>query len=147
MVFPIMAAVQAGAGLLDAKKKEQQARRTNAARIALGEAPTADPGDGGKSGLMSSLGGLMGGMGQPKTPEAPKGPLPAPPPLPPPPPTPSPTGPPQGPPMTNPNSFVPQGTLDKSMAAARAAPRPDMASLFPGMNPEEDPNANLIPTQ
>ena len=139
MVFPIMAAVQAGMGLLESKKKAQEARRTNAARAALGEAPTADPGDGGKGGLMGSLGGLMGGMGggaaagPPPLGTSPAdakqnlnnamnasakpftGPVPQPAPkLPPPPPAlPNPAlGSPAGPPTAHPNSFTPEGTQE-----------------------------------
>lgn len=71
-MFPILAAAQAAMGVIDAKKKENEARRTNAARAALGEAPTADPGGGAMGALMKGVGDVAGAMDkQPKTPEAP----------------------------------------------------------------------------
>jgi hypothetical protein len=71
-MFPILAAAQAAMGVVDAKKKENEARRTNAARAALGEAPTADPGGGTMGALMNGIGGIAGAMDkQPKAPEKP----------------------------------------------------------------------------
>jgi len=72
-MFPILAAAQAAMGVIDAKKKEAEARRTNAARAALGEAPTADPGGGTMGALMKGVGDVAGAMDkQPKAPEKPK---------------------------------------------------------------------------
>jgi hypothetical protein len=61
-MFPIMAAVQAAAGVLCAKKKQQEAQRTNAARAALGEAPNAEPGEGPMGALSKGLGGIQDAM-------------------------------------------------------------------------------------
>jgi hypothetical protein len=78
-MFPIMAAVQAGADILGAKKKQQEAQRTNAARAALGEAPTADPGAGAMGGLAKGIGTIADAMKNQPKPEAKPAPAPLPP--------------------------------------------------------------------
>lgn len=120
-MLPILPLIQAGMGVINAKKQANAARKENAARAALGEPPSAQPGEGVGGALMKGLGGVASAMSQQKPEAEPDGdegpvdppPRSAPPKLPAPPPmAPDPMigSLPAGQATGDPNSFVPGGT-------------------------------------